>query len=466
MEQKTDYLSELLLWKEKIKKYENNLKKLKEKLNKNKKTEELLKSLELINDNQISLKFFFFQKLIRNICSDANKINSIRKKFSINNKNISNNDIYNIFILWIYFLYSDLIDNIYYNNGNKIDRKKINQINYLLQETFDIIIILYHESNILPISIIFEFLYFFVFLIENNLNIDNQTNNFDELYKIKNNILLKNLLEFFGNISYILLNKANIDYKKYNDMDNIDIEYKTEINLFFDFLKYLEESKEINYRLNKSIILNNNLISNLFEKKIFEKINIRIIEKYENNFENKLINFYANFIKFNYLESNILSNIINSLKNSFCNLYEFNDILYNDIFVQDFYVKLIIKILFSNNEKTRCNNNIYPPLFNSFFFNSNDSIINLKLTNKNFLDNFSLFFSFNLIPKDKNEDLYNLFLIEKNSKDIIFNLSLKYDEKNNIYSFVINNEIISPNENKIIIGMTYYINITFIADKI
>ena len=34
MEQKTDYLSELLLWKEKIKKYENNLKKLKEKLNK------------------------------------------------------------------------------------------------------------------------------------------------------------------------------------------------------------------------------------------------------------------------------------------------------------------------------------------------------------------------------------------------------------------------------------------------
>ena len=466
MEQKTDYLSELLIWKEKIKKYENNLKKLKEKLNKNKKIEELLKSLELINDNQISLKFFFFQKLIRNICSDANKINSIRKKFSINNKNISNNDIYNIFILWIYFLYSDLIDNIYYNNGNKIDRKKINQINYLLQETFDIIIILYHESNILPISIIFEFLYFFVFLIENNLNIDNQTNNFDELYKIKNNILLKNLLEFFGNISYILLNKANIDYKKYNDMDNIDIEYKTEINLFFDFLKYLEESKEINYRLNKSIILNNNLISNLFEKKIFEKINIRIIEKYENNFENKLINFYANFIKFNYLESNILSNIINSLKNSFCNLYEFNDILYNDIFVQDFYVKLIIKILFSNNEKTSCNNNIYPPLFNSFFFNSNDSIINLKLTNKNFLDNFSLFFSFNLIPKDKNEDLYNLFLIEKNSKDIIFNLSLKYDEKNNIYSFVINNEIISPIENKIIIGMTYYINITFISDKV
>ena len=60
MEQKTDYLSELLLWKEKIKKYENNLKKLKEKLNKNKKTEELLKSLELIKDNQISFKFFFF----------------------------------------------------------------------------------------------------------------------------------------------------------------------------------------------------------------------------------------------------------------------------------------------------------------------------------------------------------------------------------------------------------------------
>jgi F0F1-type ATP synthase delta subunit len=61
MEQKTDYLSELLLFKEKIKKYENNLKKLKEKLNKNKKTEELLKSLELINDNKISLIFFFFK---------------------------------------------------------------------------------------------------------------------------------------------------------------------------------------------------------------------------------------------------------------------------------------------------------------------------------------------------------------------------------------------------------------------
>ena len=474
MESQKENLNELNQTEIKIKKYIERLKELKEKLKQNKKNEEILKTMESIDDNKIYLNFFFFKNLKKLIHLDKVNNNNTKQifKYLCQSNEINNNkDIYGIIIHWIYFLYMELINNIYYTES-VLKSKEINQINFLLELTFDIIIKLYTTQNILfSTKNIFQILYFFLFLIENNFFINYNLNNFDKFYKIKNYILLKNLFTFFGNISYIILNKANINEKKEEDIEFIDENYKKEISLFFEFLKDLEENKEINFRINKSIILNNDLLANLFEKIILDKINIEIMDKYEINFKNQLINFYANFAKFNFNESKILPNILESLKYSFMNLNNFNEnkeLINKDMFIQGFYVKLLKKLLFYEDKSFNCNENKKCPLFNSFFFNSYDSGIelNIKSINK-FLDNFSLFFSINLSPKEKNEQLYPIFLIGKNGKEVLLNLSLKYKEKENEYEFLLslNNQKVEIKENKILIGMTYYINIYFIHNK-
>jgi hypothetical protein len=91
----------------------------------------------------------------------------------------------------------ELINNIYYTEL-KISSKEINQINFLLEQTLDIIIKLYKKSqSIFSTKDISDILYFLLFLIENNFNINYNLNNFDKLYNIKNYILLKILFSFF-----------------------------------------------------------------------------------------------------------------------------------------------------------------------------------------------------------------------------------------------------------------------------
>ena len=252
--------------KEKIKKYKDSLIELKEKLKKSEKNEEIIKSLESNNDNKIYYNFFFFQNYKKYICLDvSNNIDNTHlfKYFYHIKENTNNRGIYDIIIQWIYFLYMELIDNIYYTELKK-NTKKINQIKVLLEQTLDIIIILYNTSySFLSIKSVFDILYFLLFLIENNFYIKLSSGNFDKLYKTKNYILFGIFFSFLGNVSYSILNKANIISKKEEEINNEN--YEKEIKLFFEMIKSLEENKEINFPINKSIILNNNLLSNLFQ---------------------------------------------------------------------------------------------------------------------------------------------------------------------------------------------------------
>ena len=476
MDNKKVYLPKLYHNDKKIERYIGALQNLKEKLKQNEKYHEILKSFDSTNDSKLITNFFFFQNFKNYIHVDV--INKDDNKEIFNNfyflkENNGNKDIYNIIIHWIYFLYMELINNIYYMDL-KISSKEINQINFLLEQTLNIIIKLYNKSGyIFSTKDIFDILYFLLFLIENNFNINYNLNNFDKLYNIKNYILLKILFSIFGNVSCVILNKANINAKKEEDMEYIDENYKNEISLFFQFLKDMEESKEMNFRLNKSIIFNNDLLINLFEKKIFAKINVKVMEKYESNFKNKLINFYANFTKFNFTESKFFSRILESLKYSFMNLNNFNEnkeVIYKDIFIQRFYVKLLKTLLFYE-DTSNINKTIKLSLFDSFFFNSYDSQIDLSIKNTNkFLENFSIFFSINLLPREttgKTQKIYPIFIIKNNKKEILLDLSLKNKEKENEYEFslIFNKKEQEIKQNKLITGFTYYIYIIFIQNK-
>ena len=259
----------------KIKKYIDSLKQLKDKLKQYIKNEGILNSFaKNNNDNKIYLNFFFFENLKKFVKFDIidNSKKNIIYKYLSNSKEYTDNinNLYEIIIEWIYYLYFKLIDNIYYTELIIIS-KEINQINFLLDLTFDIIIKLYNNSNnFFSTNDIFDVLYFLLFLIENNLNVNYDSGFFDKLYYIKNYALLKNLFSFYGKVSYIILNKANINENEYENTEEIDENYKKEISLFFQYLKDLEGSKEVNYILNKSIIFNNNFLDDLFAKKIWQ----------------------------------------------------------------------------------------------------------------------------------------------------------------------------------------------------
>ena len=152
------------------------------------------------------------------------------------------------------------------------------------------------------------------------------------------------------------------------------------------------------------------------------------------------------------------------------NLYDFNknkQLINKNILTQGVYMKLIKKLIFfAENESN--NKDIHPTQFNSFFFNSYDSQIELNIKNNKFLDNFSLFFSFNLSPKGPKKNLYPLFIIENNNKDILLYLYLIYNKDENIYELylIVNDKNLIIKENKIYIGFTYYINISLTQAKL
>ena len=175
MDNKKVYFPKLYHNDKKIERYIGALQNLKEKLKQNEKYHEILNSFDSTNDRKLITNFFFFQNFNNYIHVDV--INKDDNKEIFNNfyflkENNGNKDIYNIIIHWIYFLYMELINNIYYMDL-KISSKEINQINFLLEQTLNIIIKLYNKSgNIFSTKDIFDILYFLLFLIENNFNID------------------------------------------------------------------------------------------------------------------------------------------------------------------------------------------------------------------------------------------------------------------------------------------------------
>ena len=454
--------------------------KLLDKLKQNEKYIYLAQSLDSIENKNIYLMILLFQNYDQwiNIHLENNNIdnNSVLYNFIEKEKNIDNNkinDIFSLLIEWQYYLYIQLIKNLY---SNEIPiYTEINKIKYLLKESNYIIIKLY-KSNILNSKHIFEMLNFLLFLIETNYDITTHT---DKLHKYKNYLLFKGIFFILQEASTIIFKKVNLNY-----LDDEEIN-KNDIDKIFQFLQEFQNNKEINYQLNIIVLINQNLITN-FMSNLIKKINFKILSKYEEkksekelSYKNKLINFYSHFIKFNYRKSKIFNQFIGTLKDSFINLYDFDnnkEKIINDLYIQGFYTKLIKFIFFFDQSSTAKKN--MTPNFNTFFFNGFDSEISLNLQNTKFLEKSSLFFSFNILPKNKSE-IYPLLIIEKDfdkknkKEELLFNIYLKKDsfstkkdiEEYDLYIFKDDTEKKIENLPKIISNTTYYINITFNVNK-
>ena len=458
--------------------YITNLPKFKDELKKNNKYNDIIEPLDSMDSIKIYFMLIFFQNhdkwlnanFHNNNYNNVDKnnfkeiINYFKIKRTTNDNDKEHKYIFNLFIHWFYYLYLDLIGNIYLVSIPNLD--KINIIKYLLKET-NLLLVKLYKSNILNTRQIFNILYFYIFLIESNFGV---TTHSDNLFQLKNNLLLNRFFSLLQEVTLIILNNINL-----NNIDENN--KKNDVEIIFGVLEILKNNKELNSQRNIIIIINRNYLGN-FISSFLKAINVEILSKYEPKFKNKLINFYSQFIKYNFKKSKIFNNIIESLKNSFVNLYYFEknkEIIANDLFIQAFYIKLIKKVFFFD----EISNNMNTPLFNTFFFNGFDSAISLNIENNKSLEKSSLFFSFNILPID-NREIYPLFMIEKdsdkkNNKELLFDIYLKKikekETKGNIeeydlYIFKDDKEIKVDNITKIMSNTNYYFNITFNGNKI
>ena len=440
-------------------------------LKQNEKYNDIIEAFNSLNNKNIYLILLFFQNYNKWITIRLEKEDDIFQK---NNDNIlekylkikeiidrdkkigKNNNIFELSVQWYYFLYTELLKNIYTNST--ISNSDLNKIRYVLSET-NISLIKLYKSHILNSANIFNILNFYLFLIESNFDISSNT---DKLFLLKNYILLKGLFFIFQEVSIIILEESNFNDK--------DIE-KTRNNIqkIFLFMEDMKNSKELNSQRNSIIIIKYNLVQD-FMNKILEKLDFKIFDKYEPDFKNKLINFYSQFIKSNYKKSKIFEIMIKSIKQSFISLYNFGlnkEKIICDLLIQEFYTQLNQKVFLSE-ENPNCGH----PLYNAFFFNGFDSQISLRIPNKlqncKFLENSSLFFSFYLLPI-KNKIIYPLIAIDKEdekdkNKLSLFNIFLKKIEKEEEYELYLLKDNIEKKiltQVKIKSNITYYVNVTF-----
>ena len=405
--------------------------------------------------------FHNFEKWININFENNNNIGKRNKFETIINYIKANNDvnskIHSIFINWIFYLYRELIMN--FNSNLKLDFRRINIIKYSLKQTFDLIMSLFKCGIIKDIQM-FDFIYLIYFFIESNFL---QTSFSDKIHKTKNFILFKELFNLLTGIFIEInnnINDSNNQYKKGDEDEKI-------ISNFFGFLEEFKNNEEITSFQNKSILINSKIIL-IFMKKIFEKINLKFIKIIESKYIDIFSAFFEEFIKHNYKKSNIYEILLYFLKQSFINLYYFeknkNKII-QDLFINNFYSNFLRKIFF---KKEILEENKTIPMFDCFYFNGNNSQIELNIQNANF-EKSSLFFSFNLSPI-KGRLIYPLFLIQKNydnKKEEFLKLYLQKDEKEN-YFFL--NGYFQNEENKlnyeIKSNFTYYLCVCFKDDEI
>ena len=225
--------------------YKSKLIKFKETINQSKQYEDIFQSFESINNTNIYIMIELFKNNDKwtNINLDRiyNDEELNREYTKTNLPKIVNKDdneiknIFNLIIQWIYFLYNELIKNLYEESGPNFCN--INKIRYLLNETSVIVIKLF-KSNAFNSEYIFTILNLFLFLIDTNYDFSIYS---DKLYKLKNYLLLKEILFIFQEAFIIIFNNV--------ENNNEDIE-KNNLNTFqklFYFLEKFQNSKEINF---------------------------------------------------------------------------------------------------------------------------------------------------------------------------------------------------------------------------
>ena len=460
-----------MIEKDDYKDFTSKIEKVKELLKENKKYSNLYESFDSLNNKRIYLYLLLFQNYEKwinlHFTNNYNNIDSynfniivrlLQMKNTINIKDKTFN-LCSFFIIWKLYMYVEFIKHFYaFPNPNYCE---VNKIRYLLRETNNIIVKLY-KLNIINTSQMFIIMNNSIFLIETNFDIKSYS---DKLYKTKNYLLLQGLFFLFQEISVIIINKANLHLKK-DEKEN-----KANISKIFTFLEEFKNNKEINMQLNMMVLIHNNLI-NSYLNRILDIIDIKIMEKFEPKFKKNLIDFFSFFFKFNYKKSKIYNTFLNSLKQSFTNLYNFeknkNKIIH-DLFKNSFYIKLIKKIFYYDDNKSE---KIARPLFDTFYFNGFDSQISLNVQNNTF-EKSTLFFSFYLSPlKEKNQ--YPLFIMQKDfdrkKTDLIY-IYLKINKENkfeeyDLYISIEGKEKKLEGIPKIKPNTTYYFSLCFNISKL
>ena len=255
---------------------------------------EIFSKLRSKNNYLYFVLFNNFEKLINinfeNIIN-IDKINEMKilLNYIKENKDIISN-IFSSFIYCIIYLYVELIKS--FNTSLNTKYRKINKIYYVLKQTVKLIIYLYKTEIINNIQM-YDFIDLIIFCEESNFLNKSFS---DKIQNAKKYILLSQLFLLLQEI-FIQLNNKNIEDSNHNDkIENI---FKNDLCKFYDFLKEIKDNSEITSILNKSVLINNNIILN-FLNNIISKINLENIEKYEMNFRNILLDFFSEFIRYNY----------------------------------------------------------------------------------------------------------------------------------------------------------------------
>ena len=460
-----------MIEKDDYKDFVNKIEKVKELLKENKKYSNLYESFDFLNNKRIYLYLLLFKNYEKwinlHFTNNYNNIDSnnfhiivrlLKIKNTINIKDKKFNWC-SLFITWKLYMYVKFIRHFYaFPNPNY---SEVNKIRYLLRETNNIIVKLY-KLNIFNTSQLFIIMNSSIFLIETNFDIKSYS---DKLYKTKNYLLLQGLFFLLQEISVIIINKVNLNLKK-EEKEN-----KANVSKIFTFLEEFKNNKEINMQINMMVLIHNNLI-NSYLNRILDIIDIKIMEKFEPKFKKNLMDFFSFFFKFNYKKSKIYNTFLNSLKQSFTNLYNFeknkNKIMH-DLFKNSFYIKLLKKIFYSNDNKSERRARL---LYDTFYFNGFDSQISLNVQNNTF-EKSTLFFSFYLSPlKQKNQ--YPLFVMQKDfdrKKTDLLYIYLKINKENNcevydLYISIEGKEKKMERIPKIKPYTTYYFSLCFNISKL
>ena len=453
-----------------FKEFKDAINQLKEKIKANGNLNNIYEIFCKIKEDEIYLYFIFFQNF--EIWININFDISNNYEMFQNMKNLldyiklnkeENTNIYSLFVFMIFYIYFKLIN--YWNITLNINYCEINKIRYLLKETCQLIAKLF-KANIIKENEMYDFIHLIFFFIESKF----LQNLFSDKVQTGKNLILFNELFFLLQKLFLeTINKFKNQCNSSINIDNIHIESinKSSLSKFFGFLEEFKNNIEINSKINRSILLNNDIILN-FINYILAKFDLKIIENFEPKFLDILYDFVLKFIRNNYKLSKIYDVIFQVLKRSFINLYSFEENInkiHQDLFINSFYLGCLKKSLFGKESTEDKEKN---PNFDCYYFNGYDSQISLTIQNNNF-EKSSLFFSFNLSSLQE-RNIYPLLLIQKDfdkRKIDVLKVYIKAFNKNNIFYLCEYHEDQENNLNfEIKSNTTYYLCICFNIDQL
>ena len=337
--------------KDNFKEFKDAINQLKEKLKTNGNINNIYELFCKIKEDEIYLYFIFFQNF--EIWININFDISNNYEMSQNMKNLldyiklnkeENTNIYSLLVFMIFYIYFKLIN--YWNTTLNINYCEINKIRYLLKETCQLIAKLF-KANIIKENEMYDFIHLIFFFIESKF----LQNLFSDKVQTGKNLILFNELFFLLQKLFLETNnKFKSQCNSSSNIDNIHIENidKSSLSKYFGFLEEFKNNIEINSKINRSILLNNDIILN-FINNILEKFDLKIIENFEPKFLDILYDFVLKFIRNNYKLSKIYDVIFQVLKRSFINLYSFEEninTIHQDLFINSFYLGCLKKSLF------------------------------------------------------------------------------------------------------------------------